>query len=216
MSEWEKEEAFESLRVSLAHSTILASQYLIMIQKSKKAHERGEAIRQYESRSGEIISLVDEDEEQSKTEKKDPLRVKTFPDLEYTAARSEDGSAVKKESKIKNEPVEIRKRPKDDVMINSSNGATPAGNNKNFRAHEDNNITSTNDKSPGVEEHKKIAPTRNSEIDDDELERKMAKARALDEEIEREERLAKLKRERRALQDEIEDAKRKKQKHGEE
>jgi len=222
MSEWEKEEAFESLRVSLAHSTILASQYLIMIQKSKKAHERGEAIRQYESRSGEIISLVDEDEEQSdddeqsKTEEKDPFRVKTFPDLEYTAARSEDGSAVKKESKIKNEPVEIRKRPKDDVMINSSNGATPARNNKNFRAHEDNNINSTNDKSPGVEEHKKIAPTRNNEIDDDELERKMANARALDEEIEREERLAKLKRERRALQDEIEDAKRKKQKHGEE
>jgi hypothetical protein len=100
-------------------------------------------------------------------------------------------------------------------MINSSNGATPARNDKNFRAHEDNNFTSTNDKSPGVEEHK-IAPTRNSEIDDDELERKMAKARALDEEIEREERLAKLKRERRALQDEIEDAKRKKQKHGEE
>ena len=222
MSEWEKEDAFESLRVSLAHSNILASQYLIMIQKSKKAHERGEAIRQYESRSGEIISLVDEDEEQSeddehsKTEKKDPFRTKTFPDLEYTAARSEDGFTVKKESKIKNEPVEIRKRPKDDVMINSSNGATPARNNKNFRAHEDNNITSTNDKSPGVEEHKKIAPTRNNEIDDDELERKMAKARALDEVIEREERLAKLKRERRALQDEIEDAKRKKQKHGEE
>ncbi|KAH8755874.1 hypothetical protein F5882DRAFT_482007 [Hyaloscypha sp. PMI_1271] len=204
MSEWEKEDAFESLR------------------KSKKAHERGEAIRQYESRSGEIISLVDEDEEQSeddeqsKTEKKDPFRTKTFPDLEYTAARSEDGFTVKKESKIKNEPVEIRKRPKDDVMINSSNGATPARNNKNFRAHEDKNITSTNDKSPGVEEHKKIAPTRNNEIDDDELERKMANARALDEEIEREERLAKLKRERRALQDEIEDAKRKKQKHGEE
>jgi hypothetical protein len=70
MSEWEKEDAFESLRVSLAHSTILASKYLIVIQKSKKAHERGEAIRQYESRSGEIISLVDEDEEQSKAEKK--------------------------------------------------------------------------------------------------------------------------------------------------
>jgi hypothetical protein len=216
MSEWEKEDAFESLRVSLAHSTILASKYLIMIQKSKKAHERGEAIRQYESRSGEIISLVDEDEEQSKAEKKEPSRPKTFPDLEYTAARSEDGSAVKKESKIKNEPVDIKIRLEDDTMVKSSNGATPAGNNKNFRAYEDNNITSANDKSPGVEEHKKIAPTRNNEVDDDELVRKMAKARALEEEIEMEERLAKLKRERRALQDQIEDAKRKKQKHGEE
>jgi hypothetical protein len=102
------------------------------------------------------------------------------------------------------------------MMVKSSNGATPAGNNKNFRAHEDNNITSANDKSPGVEEHKKIAPARNNEVDDDELVRKMAKARALEEEIEMEERLAKLKRERRALQDQIEDAKRKKQKHGEE
>jgi predicted GIY-YIG superfamily endonuclease len=55
--------------------------------------------------------------------KKDPFRAKTFLDLEYTAARSEEGSAVKKESKIKNEPVE---------------------------------------------EHKKIAPARNNEIDDDE------------------------------------------------
>jgi hypothetical protein len=86
----------------------------------------------------------------------------------------------------------------------------------NFRAHEDNNITSANDKSPGFEEHKNIAPARNNEVDDDELERKVAKARALEEEIEMEERLAKLKRERRALQDQIEDAKRKKQKHGEE
>jgi hypothetical protein len=187
-----------------------------MIQKSKKAHERGEAIRQYESRSGEIISLVDEDEEQSKAEKKEPFRPKTFPDLEYTAARSEDGSAVKKESKIKHEPVDIKIRLEDDMMVKSSNGATPAGNNKNFRAHEDNNITSANDKSPGFEEHKNIAPARNNEVDDDELERKMAKARVLEEEIEMEERLAKLKRERRALQDQIEDAKRKKQKHGEE
>jgi hypothetical protein len=132
MSEWEKEDAFESLRVSLAHSTILASKYLIVIQKSKKSHERGEAIRQYESRSGEIVSLVDEDEEQSKAEKKEPFRPKTFPDLEYTAARSEDGSAVKKESKIKHEPVDIKIRLEDDMMVKSSNGATPAGNNKNF------------------------------------------------------------------------------------
>ena len=47
---------------------------------------------------------------------------------------------------------------------------------------------------------------------DDELERKLEKAKALTEVIEAEERLAKFERERLALQDEIDAARRKKQK----
>jgi hypothetical protein len=57
----------------------LISQYLIVVQKSKKAYERGEAMRQYESRSGEIISLVDEDDEKPKAKKQNRSSPKLSP-----------------------------------------------------------------------------------------------------------------------------------------
>jgi len=66
-----------------------------------------------------------------------------------------------------------------------------------------------------VNEYKEMSAAQISNVDDGELERKKEKARALAEEIETEERLAKLKRERRALQEEIDDAERKKQKRSE-
>jgi hypothetical protein len=52
---------------------------LIVVQKSKKAYERGEAMHQYESRSGEIISLVDEDDEKPKAKKQNRSSPKLSP-----------------------------------------------------------------------------------------------------------------------------------------
>jgi hypothetical protein len=97
--------------------------------------------------------------------------------------KSENGSGVKTEAKVKNEPIDL-------------DSPAPA------RA--------------SVAKHREAIPAKIENVDDVELERKKAKARALAEVIEAEERLAKFKRNRLELEDEIAAAERKKQRHGSE
>ena len=140
-------------------------------------------MREYESRSGEIISLVDSDDTEAagaNSKKQQRSILKLSPDLENKSVKSEGGSAVKKEVKVENEPT--------DLQVPS-----PARVN--------------------VKQHREATPAKIENADDGEPERKMAKVRALAEEIEMEEKLVKLKRERRALEEEIEAVK-KKQRHG--
>ncbi|PMD28600.1 hypothetical protein NA56DRAFT_696377 [Hyaloscypha hepaticicola] len=178
MSEWEKEEAFESLR------------YLALMQKSKKAYERGDTIRQYESRNGEIISLVDEDDEKPKREEKPISSAKLSPQPEKKPVKVEDGDAVQKEINVKNEPIDIE-----------APAPTPNPAPVPILAR--------------IAEYREPTPTAIENIGDSGLERKRARAKALAEDIEMEERIARLKRERRALEEEIEVAEsKKKQRRG--
>ena len=79
------------------------------MQKSKKAYERGETIRQYESRNGEIISLVDEDDEKPKKEEKVNSNAKLSPEPEGKPVKLEGGNAVQ-EIKVKNHHLILKPR----------------------------------------------------------------------------------------------------------
>jgi len=167
---------------------ILWSQYLTRKQKSKRAYERGETIRQYESRNGEIISLIDEDDEKPKKKEKLISSAKLSPESEKKPVKIEDGSAVQKEINVKNEKIDL-----EDPVSTPNLAPVPALANS--------------------AEHREATTARIENIDDGELERKRARAKALAEEIAMEERIARLKRERRALEEEIEVAESKRPRH---
>jgi hypothetical protein len=192
MAEWERKEAYDSLRVSFTLTGSIEKN-LISIQKSKKAFESGESIRHYESRSGEIISLVDDEDEGSKAKKEDRSIIKAASESKDNSMKNEgsfDVNTVKPEGKIKDEPTSVNLGKGGLSVVESP--------------------TSTAKK----EESREALFARDNDFDSSELERKKEKARVLAEEIEMEERLAKLKREQRALHEEIEAAERKKQKCG--
>ena len=78
----ERAKAYESLQVWKTFSGILYTA-LMGLQKSKKAYERGEALRQFKSATGQIVSLVDDEEDKK-------------PVMALGAGRVRDGGAVVK------------------------------------------------------------------------------------------------------------------------
>jgi hypothetical protein len=148
-------------------------------------------MRQYESRNGEIISLVDEDVEKPKEKAKVKSTAKLSSEPEKKTVKVENENLVQKEVNVKNEPIDL------EAPVSAPNlGPVP---------HLANSA-----------EHREATPARIENMDDGELKRKMARAKALAEEIEMEERIARLKRERRALEEEIEIAQSKKRRHNDE
>ncbi|KAE8450144.1 hypothetical protein EG329_006925 [Mollisiaceae sp. DMI_Dod_QoI] len=207
MYAWEKELTFNTLK------------------KAKRDHERGEVQKQFESNSGEIISLVDDETaENLKLSIEDSdlrngdISDSDEPNLTKSSA-SRAGSTIKKESRDSNErPI---KRNRKQTIYSNSEEDTSADERltkktkriKKARALASDKETSADE----VQKKSRFYKTRQdctSEDDisvDEELEKKKAKARKLAEAIKTEKRLAKLQEEHRALEEEIEKAQRMKE-----
>lgn len=150
-----------------------------MSQRAKSAYDKGDVPVKYESHSGDVICLHNDEPEQEThpigTER-DLISIEEDVPEPTINTQPEVNKEVKEEPKVKNEPIEIDSSP---PRKRARIEPTPQQN----------------------------AP-RNDLIDDEELERKKEKARELAEEIETEMRLAKLQRQRRDLREEIEAAER--------
>ena len=190
MAVWERKEAHETLQVFECSATNCQS-LLMELQKRKKDYERGEVQKEFESRGGEIVSLIDDD---SDTEEAN-LNPNKKRALSASSSSSQAGQAkrvkVEGATRVNAQGNHIKSEPgvaNDQVSVTSASQAEAS--------------VAIKDEGP--------ANVADLESADDELERKIAKAKRLREQIEREERLDKLKRDQDALEEEIEAARRKK------
>jgi len=199
------------------------------LQAAKKAYDRGEALRSFETNSGEIISLITNEPKADHMPGAAPKK---------TSTKEEDAGVGINKTPIKYEAGENKSQELEENMNIQAQSAPepaeadalPAGNENsiNHQGREQSQLPedcqSRNSPSQGEPEVKPEIidldslespppPTRKNKSRgmaswstrfDDELLRKKEKARKLAEEIESEERLAKPKRQRRELEEEIE------------
>lgn len=210
---WERKLAFETLKASL--KIMLQYRGWPDIQKAKRDYERGETQKQYESISGEIISLIDDDPIkalQPSIEEDDAgdvdlaasRTIKSEPkDSDNQLTRTTKRTKTRKESVIKDESSSDNERPtkkhrsKHQESESDEEGFVDIRPAKKSRTHKSRRTSFSED----------------DESVDAELEKKKAKAQKLAEAIETEKRLAKLQEEQRTLEEEIENEQRKKKSH---